>query len=142
MKFSKKESVAGTFVKKGQDIKDGDIITINNSGKIVDGQFGSQNVFSIKTKAGEFLMSFNQTSINSLVDEWGEESENWIGKNVKVHSIKQNVAGKFINVYYVAPDGYEMGEDGFEKEGNQKSQSEEVPTINLDDDEPNLNVPF
>jgi len=132
MKFNKKESVSGTYAKKGQDINDGDFITINSAGKIVEGQFGSQNVFEIKTAKGEFLMSFNQTSINSLVDAFGEESENWIGKKVAVHSIKQNVAGKFINVYYVAPEGYEMGENGFEKIIKGTTAEEEVPIIGED----------
>lgn len=142
MQFKKKQSVAGNYAKKGQDIKDGDTITINNQGAVVQGQYGDQNVFEIKTSQGDFILSINQTSINSLVDEWGEESSAWVGKKVKVHAIKQNVAGKFINVYYVAPEGYEMGENGFEKSGSQPSNKEELPTIDLGEEEPNLDVPF
>ena len=129
MLFKKKESVQGTYAKKGTDINDGDLITILDEGKTVEGQFGIQNVFTIKTMGGEFLMSFNQTSINALVDEFGEESSSWVNKTVQVHAIKQNVAGKFINVFYVAPKGYEMGENGFEKGEIEK---EEVIAIGED----------
>ena len=143
MKYQKRETVGGKFAKKGLDIKDGDVITIQSGGKQVEGQFGTQNIFEILTPNGEFVMSVNQTSINSMVDEWGEESENWIGKKVKIHAIKQAVAGKFISVYYVAPQGYEMGENGFERVGNQKSPKEDLPTINADEDQINVDeVPF
>ena len=107
------------FAKKGEDIKEGDIITICSEGRIVEGQFGSQHIFEIKNVDDEVLaFGINQTSINALVDAFGEETADWIGKRVKVHSFKQNVAGKFIQVYYVAPEGYEMGENGFEKAGS------------------------
>lgn len=116
MKFQKKVSLGAPFAKKGTDIKEGDIITLTSDGKIVEGQFGPQNIFEIKNVDGaEFVLSINQTSMNALIDVFGEESANWVGKRVKVHVAKQNVAGKFIPVYYVAPEGYELGENGFEK---------------------------
>ncbi len=119
MKFQKKENMGVPFAKKGVDIQEGDIITLNSEGKIVEGQFGAQNIFEIKNVDGvELALSINQTSINALVDAFGEDSANWVGKKVRVHSIRQNVAGKFIPVYYVAPEGYEMGENGFEKSGS------------------------
>jgi len=119
MKLQKKETMGMPFAKKGTDVKEGDIITIGSEGKIVETQFGSQNIFEIKTANGvELVLGINQTSINALVDAFGEETANWVGKKVKVHSFKQNVAGKFIQVYYVAPEGYEMGENGFEKSGS------------------------
>ena len=72
-----------------------------------------------------------------MVDEWGEESAKWVDQQVKVHSMKQNVSGKFIDVFYIAPDGYEMGDYGFEKSGaneapppeNQEVANEDVQSI-------------
>lgn len=118
MKFQKKEKMGVPFARKGQDIKNGDLVIITNSGKEMEGQFGTQTIFNIKKGTVEMAMSFNQTSINAMIDEYGDDSELWIGKEVKIHSIKQNVAGKFLDVYYVAPIGYEMGEVGFEKTGD------------------------
>ena len=118
MKFTKKVSTGVPFARKGEDIKNGDVVVITNEGQEIDGKFGTQNVFSVKTKTAEVAMSFNQTSLNAIIDEYGDDSVKWIGKEVKIHTIKQNVSGKFIEVYYVAPIGYEMGESGFEKKGD------------------------
>lgn len=135
MEFSKKTSVVGEWVKKGVDIRNGDKITLLDSGRIVDGQFGEQNVFSAETKNGAKNVSLNQTSINALVTEFGKESKAWIGREIIVHAIKQNVQGKFIDVYYFVPAEYEMGEYGFEKIGSQQG-TEDIPVVNIED------VPF
>ena len=115
MIIEKKEISEGSFAQKGTDIVSGDVVTILDGGKEQEGQFGKQFVFKIMTKNGEKLMSFNQTSLNSLVDEFGQDSTGWINKKVKVHSVKQNIQGKFVDVYYVAPSGYELTEFGFVK---------------------------
>lgn len=117
MIYTKKETADGNFAEKGKDICDGDTVTIKDEGKEVEGKYGSQNVFTIATKNGEFLMSFNQTSINALIDQWGIDSLKWVGQQVQVHAIKQNVAGKFLDVYYVAPIGFTMGDGGFVPSG-------------------------
>jgi len=119
MKFTKKESVVGEWAKKGVDLLNGDVIKLNDAGREVDGQFGTQNVFSAQTRGGNKNISLNQTSINALVSEFGEESEKWIGKEIIIHVIKQNVQGKFTDVYYFVPSGYAMEEYGFEKVGQQ-----------------------
>jgi hypothetical protein len=111
--YTKKISV-GAFLKKGVDFKDGDTIEIANEGKEIEGQFGMQDVFLIKLTDGkEGNISINQTSINGFVDAFGKEATNWIGKKVKVVKIKQNVSGKFIDVYYFAHPEAELTENGF-----------------------------
>lgn len=113
MKYTKKVSV-GQFLKKGTDIKDSDIIEIANEGKEIQGEFGTQNVFLVKLKDGqEGNVSFNWTSINGLIDAFGEDSVNWVGKKVKAHKIKQNVAGKFVDVWYFSHPDAELTESGF-----------------------------
>ena len=103
--YHKKESV-GSFLRKGEDIKDGDMVIIANEGKQVEGNFGMQDLFLVKTKDGkEGNVSFNTTTINCLIDAFGEDSTGWIGKQVKVLAILSNVQGKMIKVYYfVHPD--------------------------------------
>lgn len=129
MKYIKKTSV-GAFLKKGTDIKDEDIIEIGNEGKPIQGEFGMQNVFLVKLEDGrEGNVGFNQTSINGLIDAWGEDSVNWIGKKVKVWKIKQNVSGKFVDVYYFSHPDAEMTEDGFILPLNQKEKDDDIPII-------------
>lgn len=100
MRYQKKISV-GAFLKKGDDYKDGDFLTIANEGEQIEGEFGMQNVFLMKTSKGkEGNVSFNQTSLNNIIDSYGDDSINWIGKEVKITAILSNVQGKMIKVYY------------------------------------------
>ena len=111
--YTRRVSV-GQFLKKGTDIKDGDLIEIANEGVETQGEYGTQNIFLIKLADGrEGNVSFNQTTINGLIDAFGEKAVNWIGKRVKATKIKQNVAGKFLDVWYFAHPDAELTENGF-----------------------------
>ncbi len=111
--YTKKVTV-GQFLKKGIDFKDNDQVEIANEGKDVEGQFGTQTVFLIKTGDGkEGNVSINQTSINGFIDAWGKDASNWVGKKIRVVKIKQNVSGKFIDVYYFSHPEAELTENGF-----------------------------
>lgn len=113
MLYQKRVSV-GAFLKKGEDIKDGDIVEVANEGKQIEGNYGTQDVFLVKLKDGrEGNINFNQTSINGLIDAYGKDSINWIGKKIKATKIKTNVAGKFVDVYYFSHPDAELGDDGF-----------------------------
>ena len=109
--YKKRESV-GSFLKKGEDIKDGDLVEIANEGKQIEGQYGMQDIFLIKTKKGlEGNVGLNTTSINNLIDAWGEDSVKWVGKKVKVMAILSNVQGKMVKVYYFLHPNTELNED-------------------------------
>ena len=98
--YQKKISV-GAFFKKGVDFRDGDIVEIASEGKQIEGQFGTQDIFLIKLSDDkEGNIGFNQTTMNNLIDGYGKDSLNWIGKKVKVWGILSNVQGKMIKVYY------------------------------------------
>lgn len=127
-KFQKKVSV-GQFAKKGEDYKDGDIVTIANEGKQVEGQFGMQDVFMIKFVNGtEKNMSLNQTSINSLIDAYGDDSINWIGKPAKVWLILQNVQGKMTKVAYLSHPDADIDQDGnFSIAGKTGPNPDDIP---------------
>lgn len=111
--YEKKVSI-GAFLKKGTDIKDGDIITLANEGKEVPGEYGIQDVFLVKLADGrEGNVGINQTSINGFIDAFGKDAAQWVGKDIKVIKIKQNVSGKFIDVYYFSHPEAELTENGF-----------------------------
>lgn len=98
--YTKKISI-GNFLKKGEDYKADDIVEIASEGKAVDGDYGTRQVFLIKLADGkEGNVNFNQTTINNLVDGYGNDSVNWIGKKVKIWGIMSNVQGKMLKVYY------------------------------------------
>jgi len=112
MGIYRKQVSVGQFAKKGEDFKEGDTLVIANEGKPIEGQFGVQDVFLVKLPNGEEKnLSFNQTSINNIVDAYGEDSTKWIGKPVKVWMIRQSVSGKLVKVTYLAHPDAELLDD-------------------------------
>jgi hypothetical protein len=69
-------------------------------------------VFKIQTRNGEKNLSFNQTTMNNLIDEFSDETSSWVGKKVKVWMIKAMVSGKLQNVVYLSGLGWTMADDG------------------------------
>lgn len=124
--YIKKVSV-GSFLKKGEDVKDKDIVEIANEGKQVEGKFGVQDVFLIKVGGKEGNVNFNQTSVNNMIEAYGKDSVNWVGKKAKVWAILSNVQGKMIKVYYYSHPDADLDKDGnFIIPGNQKSPDEQL----------------
>ena len=127
MKVTKKTSISGEWAKAKVDIDEGDLVKVLNEGEIVSGDFGDRSVFKVETKKGEKLLSFNQSTINYLIDAFGEETKEWIGKEVKVWITRSMIGDKMRNVVYLtAPDWVET-EDGFGS-----PLQDEVPTIEED----------
>ena len=138
----KKQISVGQFLKKGEDFKDGDMVEIANEGKKIEGQFGTQDVFLIKLEdETEGNVNFNQTSINNLIDSFGEDSVNWVGKKVKVSMIKQNVQGKIKSVYYFLHPNTILDEESGEFIIPDKSKEpipvvdDDIPVVESDEDE-------
>ncbi len=152
-KIYKKVVSMGSFLKKGVDFKEGDLVTIANEGKQVEGQFGSQDIFLIKTEDGkEGNVSFNSTTINGLIDGFGEDATQWIGKKVKAWKVKQNVAGKFLDVWYFSHPDAELTENGFVLDGvdvpkrtvkGKKTSNDDIPVIEEGEEEISVaDIPF
>ena len=141
MKIPKKESIAGNWAKAGEHIKDGDRIKIMDAGRIVEGDYGARKVFKILTlKREELNLSFNQTSLNNLVEGFGDESESWSGKVVKAFIIRQMVGDGLKNVIYLAPEGWTMDDDGHFVNPNEQ---ETAPGVEYPKDEINpADIPF
>jgi len=139
MSVYKKRVSLGAFLKKGEDFKDGDIIEIANEGKQVEGQFGTQDIFLIKlSDEREGNVNFNSTSVNNMIDAFGEDSKNWIGKKVKVWSIMSNVQGKMIKVYYFAHPDAELNDEGVFELSTTPERPAGIPVV---DEEPKLDPP-
>ena len=139
MKMIAKTSVSGAYARKAPyeyegksyeaDIKNGDTVKILNEGSIVSGQFGEQYVFGIETRNGEKNFTMNQTTLNVLHDELGEDSKDWVGKSVRVITKKDVVAGKKVEIAYLV-----TGEWGLDEWGDiAKASNGDEETINPDD---------
>lgn len=110
--FARKEAYEYNGTKYEADLKNGDTVELLDSGTIEPGQFGDQNNFRIKTRNGEKKLALNQKTINVLVEELGEESEEWIGKSLKVLLKKDMIAGKKVIIPYLVTEGYTVDEYG------------------------------
>ena len=111
MKVSKVIRAQGEYAKVGQDLKDGMYIRIVDEGQVVTGDFGDRHVFKVVTLNGEKNLSFNQTSMNNLIEEFGDDTVTWVGKEAKVWLITQSVSGQMKKVCYLTATNWEMVED-------------------------------
>lgn len=104
MKLTK--SSTGRFAKLGENIQDGEIVKIVDSGTVQEGDFGLQHIFKILCGDGEVRnLSLNATSRNYLIDAYGDDTDGWRDKQIRANIVKQNISGKFKNVLYAtAPD--------------------------------------
>lgn len=113
MAIYKKTVRTGKFAKAGEDFKEGDLITVLDEGNEVEGTYGVRDVFKVRVPAGEEMsLTFNKTSINNLIDAFGSDSAAWIGKDVKVWRILQNVQGKMVRVTYLSDPAADIDDDG------------------------------
>jgi hypothetical protein len=101
----------GEFAKINEDFKDGDLIKILDEGQIITGDYGDRHVFKIQTKNGEKNLSFNQTSMNNLIDAFGDDTTKWISQGIKTWVIRQSVSGQLKNVCYLTAKDWGMVED-------------------------------
>lgn len=126
MKVQKKITIQGDWVKVKEDIINGDIIKIIDEGQLLPGDYGERHVFKVLTNEnGEKMLTFNQTSMNYLIDAYGEETGEWKGKNVKVWLVKSNVGGKMKDIVYLTAPDWVEGTDGFYP----PTEKEEIPII-------------
>jgi len=149
MKVEKRISVQGEWVKVKVDIFNGDLITIANEGEKVKGEFNGKeverNVFKVETKNGIKNITFNKTTMNNLIDAFGEETNEWQGEKVKVWLVKQSVGGKLKDIVYLTAIDWVSGEEEFcaptitSKEV--KAEKDEIPIIEEEDIDVK-NIPF
>ena len=102
-----KKSAGGQFARANEDYKDGDILQILDEGQIDDsGDFGPKMVFQVRLpNEMSKNLNFNKTSMNYLIDVYGEETKEWKGKQIKTWVVKQMVSNKMTNVTYItAPE--------------------------------------
>ncbi len=96
-----------TYVKAGIDVNDGDWITILSEGKYEPSPSDpTKEILNMKVELPDGqkkLMTINNTSQREIIQEWGDESKNWIGKRCKVEIVVQQVFDKRKGVCYLHP---------------------------------------
>lgn len=110
MKVQKVTRAQGEFAKKGEDIVAGETVKIESEGEWISGDFGEQFVIKVLTKNGTKNVRFNQTNINILHDEFGDDTAMWLGKEVIIRAKKDVVAGKKVDIYYFVTPEWDFDE--------------------------------
>ena len=126
--FARKTPYEYDETKYDADIQNGDEVKILDAGNIETGQYGEQHNFRIKTRNGEKKLGFNQKTINVLIEEFGDDTEEWVGKDVKVITKKDVIASKKVEIVYLVLDGWKLDEYGeLVKDG----QNEDVSDVDM-----------
>ena len=71
-------------------------------------------------------MALNQQTVNVLVEEFGDDTETWVGKEVKVILQKKLIAGKKSIISYLVVEGWKLDEFGELTQGDTNT-SETMP---------------
>jgi len=123
--FARKVPYEYNGVQYEADLKNEDIVKILDAGEIEIGKYGEQKNFKIKTRNGEKKLGFNQQTQNVLIKTFGDETKDWIGKDVKVILKKDIIANKKVIIPYLIVDGWELDEYGELVKSGDKIQEEE-----------------
>ena len=148
-KYSKQNFVGGAWIKKGEVVSGTKAKLVSETEpqpsnfKNPKGEVQMQDVAKIRLEGGTDALniSLNRATIYGLVDAFGEDSKEWIGKPLTVITEKSSYGGKRGYSIYLLAEGYELKEDenGYLVIINPLKES--VPVIS--DDEINTeDIPF
>jgi hypothetical protein len=117
--YQRNVSMSGNWV-KGSDVKSGikakltsETIRTESQFKNEDGTPKLQDVAKIRfeDKKEDMNIALNRATLNGLVDAFGTESKDWIGKYLTTQTERMVVGGKRVTALYLIPEGYELTED-------------------------------
>src|SRR3990167_4006379 len=134
--YSKQNFVGGAWVRNSEIISETKCKLVSETEpqpskfKNKDGSVKMRDVAKIKFEGLNDVLNINlnRATINGLVDAFGEDSKNWMGKMLTVITEKIMVGGKRVIAMYLLPEGYEMKDDenGYVQIVNPKKESVQV----------------
>lgn len=132
------EKLEVPFIKKGEEVSNGDIVTITGDIKSRPNRFDvdkDQLIIKIRADVGERYIGLNQDSINILIDEFkSNDSKDWVGKKVKVLLVKRIIGGNKVIVAYLVGESWELDDYGAPTNPGVQEDNEEIPVIQTDEE--------
>lgn len=124
-----KITIESDYIKAGVNVKEGDILTLLDEGKYksINTKEGPKKVlqFSVELSNGETkIYTMNTTTQKNLIEEWGDDSNDWQGKELRAWIVRQLSFGKMISVLILSPKSWTAPN---------KEESDEIPIV---EDEP------
>ena len=96
---------------KASDVMNGDRVTFMDEGEWTESKFTKEDgsprmqfVMTVKCKGEEKKMRINKTNSDTLVDAYGPETQEWIGKQAIITIEKVLVAGKKLDTIMLSVD--------------------------------------
>jgi hypothetical protein len=93
-----------------------------------DGDPKTENVAKVRLQGDEqtYNIRLNWATVFGLVDAFGKESKEWIGKVLTVKVVRALVGDTMRNIVYLIPEGFELGENSEQKLEIRKIGDKEV----------------
>lgn len=147
-KKSKSGGGGGAWV-KASEVKSGTKAKLVSEAEPMEGEYGTQDVAKIRVDGDPDTKNvrLNKPTIAGLIDAFGDDSKEWINKELTIHTEKMVIAGKRVTALYLLAEGCELGEDGggflvvVNKGKAVKSMGEDIPVIEEDMPDPE-DMPF
>ena len=100
------------YVKVNKNIKNGDIVKLLDEGKYETKEIGGERKkllkFDMELADGSGkIYTMNKTTQQNLIEAWGQDSKEWIGKELKAWVKQQMSFGKEIDVLILTPKDWE-----------------------------------
>lgn len=106
-----KVTIESAFLKPGENIKDGDLITFLDEGITEPNKQSGKNqmIMTVMTPSMEKKkISVNNTSKSNLKKVYGDESKDWIDQQARVNIVKQMVSNEMKSVIYLTQPGIDL----------------------------------
>lgn len=135
MKYTRQTSTFGSFVDKKALVNGARAKIMSEcvpQESEYQGKPRTRNIVKVKFEDIAELQNvdLNGQTRNALIDAFGEDSKDWIGQILTVHTEKTIIGGKRVIVLYLVPKDYEVGEDagGYVVIGKKGAVEEKVTT--------------
>lgn len=114
-----KIEIQNMFVKADVDVKEGDIIWFVGEGEQVPDKWNEgkyrTNIQIRSDKFSEKMLTLNNASLRNMVNAYGSDTKNWVGKEAMVNIVKQMVKGELKSlIVLTVPNVNKNGEVIFE----------------------------
>lgn len=135
MQYNRTESVGGMWVKASEvTAQRAKLVT---EAKPIEGKFGTQDVAKIQFEGSPepVNINLNKTNVFGLINAFGNDSSDWVGKPLSVEKENVRVSGRLSTVLYLIPDGFKRinDENGYTKIvpslNTVQAQSQAIPDV-------------
>lgn len=110
--FEKTGGVGGAWV-KASEVVSGTPVKLITEATESESEFGKQVTAKAHFKGADEAVNLriNKPTLNGLIDAFGKDSKEWIGKVMTAVTEKAIVGGKRVTIMYLVPEGFALKED-------------------------------